>query len=154
MISTGIPPKRRFVLFGASSNIGVRVAKRLLDDGMNVRLVARDPSRLDHRAECVAGDGSQTAKFTADATTVISCAYSQMTPQIMNGLSPRVETVILLGSAWRYSKIESASRYAVVDAEALLLSSGRDGAILHPTMYPAAVGISSSQSSSMTSPIA
>lgn len=127
-----LPPM--IVIFGASSNIGRRVAARLLDEGSRVRLVARDPSHLDDRAERLAGDMSSAAAATAGADIVISCAHARHTESLFGSLSPGVRQLVLMGSTWRYSKIPNILADEVRQAERLFLASGRAGVMLHPTM--------------------
>jgi len=122
------------VIFGASSDIGSRVARRLLDDKLTVRLVARNPASLDDRAQRLSGDISIAAEITADADIVISCAPSRFTPQLLAALPARVRQVILLGSAWRYSQIQNARADEVRRAEAEFLATSLCGVMLHPTM--------------------
>jgi nucleoside-diphosphate-sugar epimerase len=122
------------VFFGASSDIGLRASRRLLDDGIPVRLVARDPAPLDPRAQRVPGNISGTATIAADADVVVSCAHTRFTKRLLDALPARVRYVVLIGSAWRYSQIPSASASEVRSAEVAFFASGHRGVMLHPTM--------------------
>ncbi len=122
------------VVFGASSDIGRRSAARLLDDGFRLRLVARDPSALDRRAERIAGDLSSLAALAGDADTVVSCAHARFVPGLLDSLPPGVTRLVLVGSAWRYSRVPNQRADQVRAAEASFLASGRNGVMLHPTM--------------------
>ena len=122
------------VLFGASSDLGRLTALRLLDDGFDLRLVARDPSNLDQRAERVAGDISAVAKIASGAEVVVSCAHAHFTAELLAGLPREVRQVVLVGSAWRYSRVRNPLAEQVRQAEAVFISSGRNGVMLHPSM--------------------
>ncbi|OXH84403.1 hypothetical protein CA830_31805, partial [Burkholderia multivorans] len=43
---TGIEPQRTALVTGGSSGIGFAIARRLIDDGYRVAIVARDAQRL------------------------------------------------------------------------------------------------------------
>jgi uncharacterized protein YbjT (DUF2867 family) len=122
------------VLFGASSDIGRRAAGLLLDDGLDVRLVARAASDLDPRADCVRGDMSAVARLARDADVVVSCAHARHNFQLLEGLPDRVQHLVLVGSAWRYSHVPNPDADIVRQAEQAFIASGRNGVMLHPTM--------------------
>lgn len=122
------------VMFGASSDVGRRATARLLDAGVALRLVARDCTGLDPRADHFAGDISDAPAAARDADVVVSCAHARFTQQILDATGSRAPTLILLGSAWRYSKVPEPRGLEVVNAEAALVQSGRNGVMLHPTM--------------------
>jgi uncharacterized protein YbjT (DUF2867 family) len=106
----------------------------LLDDGLDVRLVARDASDLDRRAERVTGDMSAAARLTRDADVVVSCAHARHGFQLLEGLPDRVQHIVLVGSAWRYSRVPNPDADAVRQAEQAFIASRRNGVMLHPTM--------------------
>jgi len=122
------------LMFGASSDIGIRATKKLLDRGHKMRLVARDPTALDSRAELVAGDISCASSVVADADAVISCAHARFTKTLIESLNGHHPKLVLVGSAWRYSGVAEEGGEAVRAAEAIFLNSRRDGVMLHPTM--------------------
>lgn len=122
------------VIFGASSDLGRQAAKRLLDCGKRLRLVARAPSGLDPRAEHVVGTISDAASIAAGADTVISCAYARFTSELLRELPNTVRQLVLVGSAWRFSRDSNPVADDVRAAEAEFLRSNRNGVMLHPTM--------------------
>jgi nucleoside-diphosphate-sugar epimerase len=122
------------VVFGASSDIGRRVARHLLDKGVRLRVVARAPSTLDPRAERVAGVIADAASIAADAEIVISCAHARLTAELLRGVPDSIRQVVLVGSAWRYSQVPNPRADEVRRAEAEFLGSDRCGVMLHPTM--------------------
>jgi nucleoside-diphosphate-sugar epimerase len=122
------------VIFGATSDIGRRAAACILDKDHPVRLVAREPSDLDRRAERVAGTIAGAAAMTKDAEVVISCAHARFVPQLLQNIDGAVTKLVLLGSAWRYSRVPNPNADEVRSAEAAFLDSGRRGVMLHPTM--------------------
>ncbi len=131
------------VIFGATSDIGRRVTKCLLDDNLAVRVVSRrspQAATLDPRASYATGDLAAPAKaaqlkaIVADAEMVISCAHARYTARLLNVLPRRPVRLVLVGSAWRYSHIPEPRAELVRSAEAEFLASGRPGVMLHPTM--------------------
>jgi nucleoside-diphosphate-sugar epimerase len=126
--------RRLIVIFGASTDIGRRLAVRLLGHGHRVRLVSRSPSGLDGRAEIVAGEIAGAKGIARDAEIVVSCAHARHTAELLSQLSPTVETVVLVGSTWRYSRVANEAADAVRKAEAAFIASRRAGIMLHPTM--------------------
>lgn len=125
---------RFIVIFGASTDIGRRLALRLLDHGHRLKLVSRAPSGLDGRAEIVAGEIAGAKAIARDAEIVVSCAHARHTAELLSRLSPAVETVVLVGSMWRYSRVANKAADEVRQAEAVFVASGRAGVMLHPTM--------------------
>jgi nucleoside-diphosphate-sugar epimerase len=126
--------KFMIVMFGASSDIGRRATAHLLDAGHVMRLVSRNPRGLDPRAQHVKGDASDAHTVTEGAAIVVSCAHARHTQQILSGLGSRQPTLVLAGSAWRYSKVYEPGGQEVIRAELIFAESGRDGVMLHPTM--------------------
>jgi nucleoside-diphosphate-sugar epimerase len=123
-----------FVIFGASSDIGRRVTRYLLDAGHRPRVVASKPCDLDRRAERVVGTILNANEITRDAEVVISCAHARHTSQLLPNLGRRVRQVVLVGSAWRYSLLKNAKADEVRAGEAAFLESNCCGVMLHPTM--------------------
>lgn len=124
-------------IFGASSDIGKRVTQQLLDEGREVRLISRHPHGLDPRAEQMVGDlsgGSDVRPALEGAEIVVSCAHARHTAVLLAVLPAKAPTLVLTGSAWRYSTIPDPRGQAIRDAEAIFLASGRNGVMLHPTM--------------------
>lgn len=128
------PRRRVIVIFGASTDIGRRLAVRLLGRGYRLRLVSRTPSGLDRRAEIVTGEIAGAATIARDADIVVSCAHARHTAALLSQLSPAVENVVLVGSMWRYSRVANKAADEVRQAEAEFVASGRAGVMLHPTM--------------------
>src|SRR5687768_9774621 len=67
----------RILVTGATGYIGSRLASRLLAAGRTVRVMARDPRRLDTlsaEADCVAGDALEPASL-APALRDVDVAY-------------------------------------------------------------------------------
>jgi nucleoside-diphosphate-sugar epimerase len=125
---------RMIVVFGASSDIGRRATARLLDAGLKVRLVAKDPLSLDPRAQRVAGEISMADSIAHDAEQVVSCAHARFVPELIDRLPLSVKQLVLIGSAWRYSRLQNPLADEVRTAERVFVLSGRKGAMLHPTM--------------------
>jgi uncharacterized protein YbjT (DUF2867 family) len=125
------------VIFGASSDLGRRVAQSLLDEGRRVRLISRNPRNLDPRAEHEVGDlsgGCDLRPIMDGAERIVSCAHARHTAALLEALPADAPALVLTGSAWRYSMVPDPRGQAIRDAEAMFLASGRNGVILHPTM--------------------
>jgi nucleoside-diphosphate-sugar epimerase len=118
------------VLFGASSDIGQRLHKKLESAGFEVRGVSR---RLPYgfKADLATLEGVDEAVRGADK--VVSCAHARYTEVILRACAPATP-VVLTGSAWRFSKVPNPAADQVRAAERLFLASGNPGVMLHSTM--------------------
>jgi nucleoside-diphosphate-sugar epimerase len=119
------------VVFGASSDIGRRLTARLAAAGDPVRGVSR---RLPGTVHADLDTGEGVAAALDGATTVVSCAHARFTAQLLAALPARVDRLVLMGSAWRYSRVPNPRADAVRRGEAAFLASRRDGVMLHATM--------------------
>lgn len=102
---------------------------------MGAKLDFRRVSRFgngDIEADLSTGVGVQEAMQGVD--TVVSCAHSKFTDQILDAMPSSVSKVVLTGSAWRYSQVPNQRADQVRHAEASFLKSNRSGVMLHPTM--------------------
>jgi nucleoside-diphosphate-sugar epimerase len=124
-------PQHSVVIFGASTDLGRRLAAKLTEAGFDVRRVSRSGTG-DVRADLSTGLGVREAMRGADI--VVSCAHAKFTDQILNLMPANIDRVILTGSAWRYSKVPNQRADQVRSAEASFLRSNRNGVMLHPTM--------------------
>ncbi|RVT95511.1 NADH-ubiquinone oxidoreductase [Rhodovarius crocodyli] len=75
----------------------------------------------------------------ADATLVVNCAHARHAGDIL-AAGPVAARYVFLGSTRRFSRWADAHGDGVKAGEAALLSSGRSGVILHPTMIYGAQG--------------
>ncbi len=119
------------VIFGASTDIGRRLAAKLTDAGFNVRRVSRSGFG-DAEADLSTGIGVQEAM--QGANTVVSCAHAKFTDRILVAAPRSVSKIVLTGSAWRYSQVPNQAADQVRNAETSFLKSNRNGVMLHPTM--------------------
>lgn len=124
----------RIVVFGASSDIGQRAARLLLDGGHAVCVVARDTRPLDRRAERITGSIDDAPSIVRAGDVVVSCAHARHTQVLLQRLPKDTGHVVLIGSTWRYSKVPNPSADEVREAERQFSASGRPGVMLHPTM--------------------
>lgn len=79
MVTRDVGDTPLVLVTGATGYVGGRLVPRLLDDGYRVRVLARDPGRLEGRAWCgqvemVRGDALDPASL-APAMAGVSCAY-------------------------------------------------------------------------------
>lgn len=120
-----------FVIFGASTDIGQRLGARLASVGAPVRLISRSlPGGTS--ADLRTGDGLKGALEGADV--VISCAHARYTGQLISALPASVRRVVLMGSAWRYSRVPNPRADEVRNGEAQFVASSVDGVMLHSAM--------------------
>jgi uncharacterized protein YbjT (DUF2867 family) len=118
------------VLFGASSDIGQLLNIKLQRAGLSVRRVSR---RLPgcFKADLETLEGLDDA--VRDVGTVISCAHPRFTGAILGACRPDTQ-LVLMGSAWRFSKVPNPAADQVRLAELLFLANGNPGVMLHSTM--------------------
>lgn len=130
---------------GASGRSGSAVARAVLVAGGDVVPVVRDgmrwtttgigrtPRIVDLR------DKIGLAAVLADAEHVVSCAHARHTGAIL-AAAPSRARLVLLGSTRRFTRWPDAHGSGVVAGEAALMTSGRPGIMLHPTMIYGARG--------------
>ena len=120
-----------FVIFGASTDIGQRLKARLQDSKLPVRSISRSgPDNV--AADLATGVGLEAALDGAEV--VISCAHARYAGRLLAALPPSVRRVVLMGSAWRYSRVPNPRADEVRIGEAQFLASGTDGVMLHSAM--------------------
>lgn len=131
-------------VIGASGRSGAALCRSLLADGLSVVPVIRNPDRwratdlpgLPRRAD-LAGTGLEAA--LADATRIVSCAHARHVPAIL-AAAPKDALLVALGSTRKFTRWPDDHGNGVLVGERALLSSGRPGVILHPTMIYGAAG--------------
>jgi nucleoside-diphosphate-sugar epimerase len=119
------------VIFGASTDIGRRLAERLRRRELPIRLISRTTPG-SRPADLSTGEGVDDA--LQGATTVVSCAHARFTAEIIRRIPDTVISTILVGSTWRYSKVPNEKAAEVRRAEAIFIASKLNGIMLHPTM--------------------
>jgi uncharacterized protein YbjT (DUF2867 family) len=117
------------VIFGASTDIGVRLSEKLRTAGLPFRRISR---RDGTAADLSSGVGVRDAM--EDADVVVSCAHARYTRSIIENLPPRPTSLVLMGSAWRYSAIPNKRADEVRKAEADFVTCSHDGVMLHAAM--------------------
>jgi uncharacterized protein YbjT (DUF2867 family) len=135
----------RVHVIGASGRSGSALCASLLNDGAGVVPVVRDAGRwaaagLD-AAPRIADlrDGAALGEALRDATHVVSCAHARHAAAIVAAAPPEA-VLVLLGSTRKFTRWPDEHGNGVLDGEAALLSSGRKGVMLHPTMIYGASG--------------
>ena len=130
---------------GASGRTGLALCRSLLADGIAVVPVVRTPAKWlesglaghPRQADLRAPDGLRAA--LDDAKRVVSCAHARHTVTLL-AAAPASALLVLLGSTRKFTRWPDAHGNGVLDGEAALLSSGRTGVMLHPTMIYGADG--------------
>ena len=129
-----------FAVLGATGKTGRYVVERLSAEGHEVLAVGRSSSRLDALAGCARRAVADfehplaVARALAGAACVVSCAHARFTRTLLDCLPSSCGRVVLTGSTRRFSAFPDATSDAVRDGEAVFLSSGIAGVMLHPTM--------------------
>jgi uncharacterized protein YbjT (DUF2867 family) len=119
------------VIFGASTDIGQRLGARLRTANVIIRSISRSAPG------CVAADlttGEGVDRALEGAKVVISCAHARYTAKLIAALPSGVGHLVLMGSAWRYSRVPNPRADEVRRAEELFLASGLNGVMLHSAM--------------------
>jgi uncharacterized protein YbjT (DUF2867 family) len=126
-------------VIGATGRTGAVLCRLMLARGTPIIPVVRDPARW--AALGIAGvpriadltDLPSLQVALADATRVVSVSFAAWTAQIL-AAAPETARLVLTGTARRYGSLEDPAARDAGAAEALLLASRRDAAMLHPTM--------------------
>jgi nucleoside-diphosphate-sugar epimerase len=132
-------------VIGATGRSGLALCRSLLDEGVPVVPVVRNPEKwaaAGLRGEAQRADLRDREALRdalADATQVVSCAHARHTTAILAG-APEMAMLVLLGSTRKFTRWPDAHGNGVLAGEAALLSSGRSGVMLHPTMIYGAQG--------------
>jgi len=132
-------------VIGASGRTGRVLCQTLLADGIPLVPVVRNPSKWE--AAELAGQArladlrqpEALRAALADATRIVSCAHARHTPAIL-AAAPATARLVLLGSTRKFTRWPDAHGNGVLAGEAALMSSGRHGVMLHPTMIYGAQG--------------
>jgi nucleoside-diphosphate-sugar epimerase len=132
-------------VIGASGRTGLTLCRSLLDDGIPLVPVARNPAKwaaagLDGQARQADLRRPEALRAAlSDATRIVSCAHARHTAAIM-AAAPASARLVLLGSTRKFTRWPDAHGNGVLAGEAALLASGRQGVMLHPTMIYGAQG--------------
>jgi nucleoside-diphosphate-sugar epimerase len=118
------------VLFGASSDIGQRLHRRLEIAGLEVRKVSR---RLPGGFKADLATRKGVDEVVKGADKVVSCAHARYTDTILKACAPGTP-VVLTGSTWRFSKVPNPAADQVRAAERVFLAGSNPGVMLHSTM--------------------
>lgn len=126
-------------IIGASGRTGAAICRRLAAAGRPYVPIVRDAARW--RAHGLPGerrvadltDTRSLAYTLEDATAIISCAHARHTAAILEATAESTRYV-LFGSTRRFSRFPDGHGLGVLAGEKALLSSGRAGVMLHPSM--------------------
>jgi nucleoside-diphosphate-sugar epimerase len=132
-------------VIGASGRSGLALCRSLLEAGIAVVPVVRNPAKWDAaglagtplHADLRAPDALRAA--LAEATRIVSCAHARHAGAII-AAAPAEAVLVLLGSTRKFTRWPDAHGNGVLAGEAALLQSGRSGVMLHPTMIYGAQG--------------
>ncbi len=123
---------------GATGRTGVALCRALIARGDRVIAVVRNPAKWAATGlpgEVLAadiGDNAALQRALGGARRLVSTVHASHTSRIL-AAAPDA-TPVLLGSTRRFSAIPDAHGSGVLAGERALLTSGRRGVMLHPTM--------------------
>jgi nucleoside-diphosphate-sugar epimerase len=132
----------RVHVIGASGRSGTALAAML---GPRIVPVVRDAAKwatTGIEVQPRIADLTDAAALTEalrDATHVVSCAHARHTERVM-AAAPADARFVLLGSTRKFTRWPDDHGNGVLAGEVALLSSGRRGVMLHPTMIYGAQG--------------
>lgn len=138
-----MPPPGPIHVIGASGRSGAALCRSLLADGVPFVPVVRSAERWAAtglpgvpRLADLAGQG--LAGALRGAGQVVSCAHARHIPAVLAASS--AGQYVFLGSTRKYTRWPDSHGNGVLAGEAAFLQSGRNGALLHPTMIYGAAG--------------
>ncbi len=132
-------------IIGASGRSGAALCRSLLADGERYVPVVRSAARwaaagLPGEAQLAdLADPAALRLALADAIHVVSCAHARHAPAILDA-APAQARFVFLGSTRKFTRWPDSHARGVLAGEAAFLTSGRRGAMLHPTMIYGAQG--------------
>ncbi|WP_438381328.1 NAD(P)H-binding protein [Asaia sp. BMEF1] len=131
-------------LIGATGRSGEALCQALMASGETVIPVIRSPEKLppalrDPALIADLEDPAALAKALGRAQRIVSTAHARFIPAILSA-SPDTACLIALGSTRKFTRWPDAHGNGVLTGENALLTSGRRGMILHPTMIYGAQG--------------
>ena len=132
-------------IIGASGRSGAALTRVLLARGETVVPVVRDAAKwavtgLPPEARIAdLRDPAALHAALADAESIVSCAHARHAAAIIAAAPPDAR-LIFLGSTRKFTHWPDDHGNGVLAGEAALLSSGRRGVMLHPTMIYGAQG--------------
>jgi uncharacterized protein YbjT (DUF2867 family) len=132
-------------VIGATGRSGLALCRGLLADGVPAVPIVRNPEKWVAAGMPGGGrladlrDLEALRDALAGATRVVSCAHARHTATIL-AAAPDVAVLVLLGSTRKFTRWPDTHGNGVLAGEAALLSSGRSGVMLHPTMIYGAQG--------------
>ncbi len=129
-----------FAVLGATGKTGRYLVEKLCANGHDVLAVGRSQERL-----AALGGGCRhaladfdhplsVAKALIGASHILSLAPASHTRVLLECLPSRCERLVLTGSTRRFTALPDAAADTVRAAEALFLTSGVSGVMLHPSM--------------------
>lgn len=135
----------RIHVIAASGRSGLALCRALAARGDEVVPVVRDPAKFaafglgfaPRQADL--GDAAALRAALADAAVVVNTAHARHAAAII-AASPEGARLVLMGSTRRFTRWPDDHGRGVIAGEAALMASGRNGAILHPTMIYGAQG--------------
>jgi len=118
----------RAVITGGSQGIGLAIARRLLDEGADVGLIARDADRLTRAAAELDGHTGRVVTRSADATDPV--ALHAAVDAVAGELGGLEHVVANLGGSARGTVADEPERAAAAIAATLALNVGHAAALM------------------------
>lgn len=135
-----LPPP--VLVTGATGHTGSRLVRALVESGRPVRILSREPARLDltlrRQVEVVRGDLTDPAtaqRAVTGAGAVIAVTHIKLAPAIIAAMQTAgVRRGIFMSSTRRYTRFVEETARQVMAGEAAVEASGLDWTIIRPTM--------------------
>lgn len=148
-VPAAAPLPGRVHVIGASGRSGLALMRALLNRGVAVVAVVRNPAKLAAgaagllpRLDVRQADLTQPATLAralGDAQAVVSTAHARHA-SIVLAAAPLAQRFVFLGSTRKFTRWPDAHGLGVLAGEAAFMASGRPGVMLHPTMIYGATG--------------
>lgn len=130
------------LITGASGHTGSRLTIALVDKGLPVRILTRDPSRLDlelrRRVEVFRGDllnPGSAQRAVAGCRGVIAVTHIKFAPAVIVAMKASgVKRGIFMSSTRRFTRFVEDTARQVMAGEEAVEQSGLDWTIIRPTM--------------------
>ncbi len=142
MISTYLP--RTILVLGGTGHTGERLCRRLVRNGVDVRVLTRAPDSPVARAlaaeGCTVFEGDTTRRWLLwealeGCEAVVSCCHIRHAEPVLQACYRcGVERLICMSSTRRFSRVESDSVNEVLAGEATVMDTNLEWTVVRPSM--------------------
>ncbi len=130
------------LITGASGHTGSRLVQALVEAKYNVRVLTRDPSRIDlwlrRKVEVARGDllhPENAQEAVSGCSAVIAVTHIKLAPAVISAMNAGgVRRGIFMSSTRRFTRFVEETAMQVMAGEQAVETSGLDWTIIRPTM--------------------